>query len=153
MRKRYIAALVVVSSAGFRMALETVGPDRLMDGLNRLVHCDRHICGIGHEYAVYLLSLVVFLMANQAIDVRELRSRRCSLGFCSESRVAVAADVPVAENIDAVAVDRRVQLALYRRTADTVGRLALPLIMNGTVHLVCLLCMTLLALLRSGPYL
>ena len=65
----------------------------------------------------------------------------------AESDVAVAADVPVAEDIDAVAVDAAGDLALLRGAVDHLRSVSGPLVHDRTVHFSGLFCVA----FEAGP--
>jgi hypothetical protein len=75
--------------------------------LNGLIEGNRHVGRIRLEHAVDLDTLVILLVADEAVNVLELvigggcrQDRRCT-----EPGVAAPAGIPVPQDIDAVAVE------------------------------------------------
>ena len=71
-RQGNIAALDSIPAACFGMASQTIGSLRKMDSLDSTIHADRHIGCVRNHDAVDLDPLVIFLVADQAVDVLEL---------------------------------------------------------------------------------
>ena len=73
-------------------------------------------------------------MADETIDVFQLRSSDVRFGLHSEPHMAGAACIPVPENGDTIAVDSRVQFALGVGAVYHVRRWSLPLVVAGNMH-------------------
>jgi hypothetical protein len=107
-----ISAFDRIPAASLGVALQAVRAHRFVNCLRGLVHRHGHGVQVGHEDARHLLPTVGLLVTEEAVDVLELGLGNFILWHRSEADMTVTADLPVSEDVDAVAVDPTCRLPL-----------------------------------------
>ena len=132
-----IATLDSVTATSECVALQAVSCSRLGNVLSvRIESCSVGTCGWCHGGAYTGPNFcVLFVVAHQTVDVSEAGS--LIVRTQTTTNVALSTDLPVAKDIDAVAVDGSGQFALQGASSiDHLGSFANPLIVSGVSHFI-----------------